>query len=132
MKLEYLYNLSDNGKYKDIPADELVRLIEFENDEIIQFREILLATVINEGKTLVLSELDFIEAINCELTLFVTSENKGISTIDRNNLICELRKEEYEDMFHLLEPFCKDPNGYQWLCTTETPIEFLLSPGGGW
>ena len=35
MKLEYLYNLSDNGKYKDIPADELVRLFEFENDKTV-------------------------------------------------------------------------------------------------
>jgi hypothetical protein len=77
--------------------------------------------------------MDYIEAINCTLTLRISALDLGIKSNDKSIFFCDLTKESYEDMTKLIEPFCNnDLGGYQWLYDIDTPIEFLFSPGGEW
>jgi hypothetical protein len=91
-------------------------------------------TVIEEGKSLNICELDFIKPVNCNLTLRISDQDLGITSPDNLSFYCDLTIIAYKDMVTLMKPFCvvDDSGGYQWLYDVDTPIDFLISPGGGW
>lgn len=133
MKIEFLDNLSDGGKFKDIVAQQLIRLYDFDQFQAGTFRDAIREAIIDGNKALDLSKLEFITPINCNLILQLASNDIGITTHDKKNFICEMTIGGYETMINLLEPFCiKESSGYQWLCDTDAPVEFLFSPGGTW
>lgn len=133
MKLEFLDDISDGGKFTGVVTDQLVRLFDFDKNQADMFRQEIQHTIIEKGQSLDLTKLGFIETINCNLTLRLSDNSLGISTHDKTNFTCDLTIKEYKDMINLLEPFCvEDSNGYQWLYDIDTPIEFLFSPGGTW
>lgn len=133
MKLEFLDDISDGGKYEGGVTDQLLRLYDFDKIQADKFRHAIQCTIIEKKETLDLSDLEFIEPINCNLTLRLAETGIGITTNDKTNFICDLTINEYKHMINLLEPFCiEDSNGYQWLYDLNTPIEFLFSPGGTW
>ena len=133
MKLEYLDNISDGGKYSGVVTDQLVRLYDFDKTQAKEFYEAIRLKIIDNGKSIDLAGLNFIELLNCNLTLRLTNQDTGITTIDKKNFFCDLTKTGYENMLYLLEPFCNDDaNGYQWMYDIDNDIEFLFSPGGTW
>lgn len=133
MKIEFLNNISDNGKFEHAVTEELIRLYDFDQIQANLFRNAIQQTIIENNRSLNVNQIDFITAINCTLTLRISDIDHGISSNDNLSFFCDLTLLSYENMTHLIEPFCKEEcGGYQWLYDVDTPIEFLFSPGGGW
>jgi len=135
MKLEFLSNIGDDGKFPGVYPERLIRLYEFHIEEALLFMKAVKNTLVNEERLLALHKLSFIEPINCELTLETSNFDKGILQLKDNVFACCLTKCRYEEMSLLIEPFCNKASGYQWLYEwecTDSSIEFLLSPHGSW
>ena len=134
MKIEFLDNISDGGKFTGVIADQLIRLFDFDTLQANKLRQKIQEIIIEKGERLDLSKLEFIETINCNLVLSISDVNTGILINNENNFICEITTDGYKNMVDLLEPFCiKDSsNIYQWLYEIDTPIEFLFSSKGTW
>lgn len=133
MKLEYLDDISDGGKYSGVVTDQLVRLYDFDDIQAKMFYEAIQQKIVGHKKDLDLKELDFIEKLNCNLTLRLADKDLGITTEDKKYFFCDLTETAYQIMLNLLESFYgKETSDYQWLYDLNTDIEFLFSPGGQW
>lgn len=60
MKLDYIEN------YNELD-ENIVRLYNFDKAEAIKFRNLLVDTIINKKQKLDLSQVDFVELVNCNL-----------------------------------------------------------------
>jgi hypothetical protein len=133
MKIEFLDDISDGGRFPNADPNQLVRLYGFDNLQARLLRHAIQNVIIESKKNIALTTLNFIQAINCNLTLQIGDIDKGITTSDYKNFVCNLTIEKYKEMVFLMEPFCdKETCGYQWLYDLDTPIDFLFSPGGSW
>lgn len=133
MKLEFLYDISEGGKYPQVISNQLLRLLDFDPSQARMFKDAIQTKIIEGKGELELSSLKFIESINCLMTLRISNDDEGITTEDKVNFFCNLSIEGYKKMVYLIEPFCNsDKNGYQWLYDLDCPIDFLFSPGGTW
>jgi len=136
MKLEYLHDLTANGKFPNVISENLIRLWDFDLTEAKLFYNLIKNFAKNHNvDQLKLHEEGFITPINCNLTLIKDQNNIGISRISEFEFVCKLTNVEYLDMAEFIKPFTtEDLNGYQWLCenATNTDIDFLFSPGGTW
>ena len=133
MKLEWLDDISNGGKTLGVEIDQLVRLYDFDTFQANKLRQSIQQIIIEKRTSLDLSELDFIENINCRIILHLAETDTGITRADKSNFTCSLTIGGYETIANLLQPFCiKEDIGYQWLYNIDTPIDFLFSPGGGW
>lgn len=133
MKLEFLDDISEGGRFPQVVSNQLVRLYDFNAIQAAKLKDSITETILKDHKELSLSSLDFIEPVNCNLVLAVSEHNEGLTTKDKLNFVCFLTLSSYQDMILLIEPFCKQgTNGHQWLHEAECPIDLLLSPGGTW
>jgi hypothetical protein len=133
MKIEFLDDISDGGRFPDADPNQLVRLYDFDNLQANMLRQTIQKVILENNKEVDLTTLDFIQAVNCNLTLQISDTDKGITTSDNKYFVCNLTVKKYGEMIFLMEPFCdKETNGYQWLYDLDTPIDFLFSPGGSW
>ncbi|MBE9584347.1 hypothetical protein IM792_07805 [Mucilaginibacter sp. JRF] len=133
MKLEFLNDVSDGGKFPQVVTDQLIRLYDFDSLQADALRQEITSVIIQRGEDLKLSQLKFIEHFNCDLTLHLSDTDTGIIAVDEADFICDLTKGGYENMVNLLEPFCVEAEaGHQWLYEIDTPIDFLFSPDGTW
>jgi len=105
-------------------------------EEARLLRQVIKSDFLTERKQLILSALDFIQKVNCDLTFQISAPDKGIVQENDGIFTCYLPKSFYEEMIFLMEPFCnKESGGYQWLYgwgATDSDIEFLFSPFGSW
>jgi len=139
MKVDYLPDLTDGGKYKQVVSEKLVRLYNFDYNGAMMFRQALLETVVGKQELLDLSSLSFVESINCKLIFDISEDDKGIETDDNFLLICRLTAVAYKQMIYMIDPFC-DANHqgygyqvYQWLYDcVDSDIDLLFSPDGHW
>ncbi|MBL7892042.1 MAG: hypothetical protein JNL63_05390 [Bacteroidia bacterium] len=123
MKLEFLKNINEYNEHA-------IRLFDFNSSQANEFRHTIDGLIANREDHIDLSSLDFIQSINCKLTLRVGQSDEGISTVDELNFFCDLTINNYKNMMQLLSPFCrKESSGYQWLYDIDTPIDFLFSAG---
>jgi hypothetical protein len=81
MKLEYLDDLTDGGKYPRVDPVSLIRLFDFDPAQARMFRDAIQQTMIDRQGELDLSSLDFIKPVNCQLILRISREDEGISTV---------------------------------------------------
>ncbi len=132
MKLEFLDDISNGGKFLGIVTDKLVRLFDFDTKDARGLINQIEDSIIKKGENLILNDLPFVESLNCTLCLNLGEIDTGITTQNNYNFDCNLRKEAYQDMIKFIESFCQDLSGYQWLCDSDSEIEFLFSPKGGW
>ena len=135
MKVEFLPDLTDGGKYKQVVSEQLVRLYDFDYKEAIKFGQQLQKRIVDEHLPLDITALAFIEPINCKLIFAISEADEGITTENGFSFICNLTTVAYKHMIYLLEPFCDknyNGSGYQWLYDLDTPIDLLFSPGGTW
>jgi hypothetical protein len=133
MKIEFLDDISEGGRFPHADPNQLVRLYNFDNVQAQLLRQTIQTEIIENKKRVDLATLHFTQAINCNLVLQISDTDKGITTIDNNNFVCNLTIEKYKEIVFLIEPFCdKETDGYQWLYDLDTPIDFLFSPGGSW
>lgn len=133
MKLEFLNDITHGGAFPDAEPKQLIRLFAFNVHEVIHLRDLIRKNLVETSSVLNLHHLNFIEPINCKLQFCISDFDIGISTTDNLDFKCQLTVKGYNEMIHFLEPFCdRDTSGYQWICEGESPIELLLSNGGGW
>ena len=133
MKIEFLDDISDSGRFPDADPNQLVRLYDFDHLQANILRQAIQKIILESNKEIDLTTLDFIKAVNCNLTLQISDTDKGITTAGNKTFVCNLTLKKYEEMVLLIEPFCnKEVTGYQWLYDLDTPIDFLFSPDGSW
>lgn len=136
MKLEYLHDITANGKYKDVVCENLIRLWDFGPSESKKFQDLILKFSNSKQQvSLDLDKQDFIKSINCKLTLKKDILNNGINRLSEDQFICKLNNEGYFYMVELIQPFViEDSSGHNWLDEKANigNINFLFSPGGTW
>lgn len=133
MKIEFIDDISDGGRFADADPNQLVRLFDFEKSEANKLREAIQKMFVENNNKIDVNKLSFIQTVNCYLTLKISDTDEGITTSNNNNFVCNLTIEKYKEIVLLMEPFCHKENaGYQWLYDLDTPIDFLFSPGGSW
>jgi hypothetical protein len=130
MKLEFLGDLSDGGRFTGVVSENLVRLYDFNKEETRALMTAIRVKVIEGNGLLDLSQLDFIESLNCRLLLERSGSNEGICRVVANAFTCRLTIEAYREMLAIME---KVTTGFNWLCdTSKEDIDFLYSVGGAW
>jgi hypothetical protein len=133
MKIEFLDDISDGGRFPDAEPNQLVRLYDFDSSQANRLTQNIQKAIIGNNKELDLTTLDFIQPVNCNLTLQISDTDKGITTSDKKYFICHLTVNKYKEMILLIDPFCyREINSYQWLYDLDTPIDFLFSRDGSW
>ena len=133
MKLEYLKDISEGGRYTNVVSDELIRLYDFDHEQARMLKDVIKKVIIDEKTSVDFSSLDFIFPVNCNLVLQISNANEGVTRKDNYNFVCCLTIDNYKEMIFNIEPFCKaGSGGYQWLYDLNCPIVFLFSPGGTW
>lgn len=133
MKLEFLDDLTDSGKHEDVVSERLIRLYDFDKHQALRLKEIIERELLEGQKEVRLSSLNFIESLNCSLTLKISNIDRGIARAEDMDFECYLTTAAYKEMVYLMEPFCiRDASGYQWLYEVNCPIDLLFSPGGTW
>jgi hypothetical protein len=133
MKIEFIDDISDSGRFPHADPNQLVRLYDFDSSQANSLRQTIQKVILERNKEISLTRLGFIQSVNCNLTLQISETDNGITTSDNKIFVCNLTLKKYEEMVFLMEPFCnKKASGYQWLYDLDTPIDFLFSPGGSW
>ena len=123
MKLEFLKNINGYGEHA-------IRLSDFNSSQAVMFFGAIDRLIRHNELPINLNSLDFIQPVNCCLTLRTSDDDQGISTTDNVNFFCDLTTKTYQAINGLLQPFCrKESKGYQWLYDIDTPIGFLFSSG---
>jgi len=132
MKLEYLDDISEEGKYKDVVSENLIRLYDFGQKETTQLVNLIYQRLILDKQSLDLTTVDFIQPINCHVTLQLSSSDEGVIKADKAGIfICKLTEQTYITVIEHMKAATN--NGYNWLCDTSTDdIDFLYSAGGTW
>ena len=127
MKLEYLTQINAYN-------DSLIRLYDFDVVQAAKLQTQISQKIIHNKIELDLSQLDFIESINCNLVFRLTDRDLGISTKDSHVFFCDLTLKRFEEMILIIEPFTKETkNGHSnWLYDLNIPIELLFSADGEW
>jgi hypothetical protein len=132
MKIEFLDNISNGGRFNDVVSDKLIRLFDFDSVEAKKFQKTIKILIENEER-IVLDSLAFMKPINCSLTLSVDNKNLGIIKSGEKEFECKLTRDAYREMISLIQPFVDhESSGYQWLYDNMADIDFLFSPGGSW
>lgn len=133
MKIEFLDDINDTNKNKVVFFKQLIRLYNFNANEALRLSELIKTTIIEKESSLDLGNVDFIEAINCNLQLNLSNSSFGIKAIDTFNFNCYLTREDFLIMIERIEHFSKgELNEYQWLYDIDTAIDLLFSPNGTW
>lgn len=124
MQLDYIPNINEF-------EEDVVRLYNFDMEQAIKFRDLIISEIIQKKRKINLSEIDFIEPRNCNMVMGLFHTDEGILTEDYQNFFCILTLQGYIDMVKALEPYCqKETKGYKFLYDIDTPIDFLFSPAG--
>jgi hypothetical protein len=94
------------------------------------FLQILIDLTKNAAKFINLTDYEFIEPVNCELTLRISETDEGIITDDYQHFFCDLTLEGYAEIIKMIEPFCiKETDAYRILYDLDNPIDFIFSAG---
>jgi len=89
MKLEYLEDLLAGGKYDSVVSENLIRLYDFSITQTDQLIALILKHLIDGDNNFELGAVEFIQPVNCLLTLQLANTDKGIlKTEQYNNFIC--------------------------------------------
>jgi hypothetical protein len=137
MKLEYLDDITGNGKYPRADPDKLIRLYDFDQKETRQLIDIIQSDLISGKGPLDLSVISFIKSINCNLRFEIAEMDYGIDLpIFRNDFVCKLTIQTYKNMVGYMNAFSEQESsldGYNWLYDPPgDKIDLLFSPGGTW
>ena len=123
MKLKVLENINEYDEHA-------VRLNDFDKAQAAMFLQILIDLTKNAAKFINLTDYEFIEPVNCELTLRISETDEGIITDDYQHFFCDLTLEGYAEIIKMIEPFCiKETDAYRILYDLDNPIGFIFSAG---
>jgi hypothetical protein len=123
MKLKFLSNINEYDEHA-------IRLNDFDKSQASLFLGILVDLSSGKKQLIKLSDYDFIEPVNCELTLRISETDEGIISEDNKHFFCDLTLEAYVEMIKLIEPFCiRETDAYRILYDLDNPIDFIFSGG---
>jgi hypothetical protein len=110
----------------------LIRLYNFKDEETKQLVNLVYQKLIVDKQSLDLTTVDFIQPINCQVTLTLSSSDEGVIRSGKANFfICKLTETAYLAAIEYMRATAGD--GYTWLCdTSRDDIDFLYSAGGTW
>lgn len=124
MKLDFKDKLNQYG-------DNMLRIFDFDQSEAILLRDAMVHFLAGESPYLKFEDLEFIECVDCHLTLAIHEENLGVVTRDNKDFFCAMTKSGFEDMLKLMKPFCeKKCTGYQYLYDIDSLTDLVLAPAG--
>lgn len=134
MKLEYLDDITGGGKYPWTDPDKLIRLYDFDDLELMKFRHLIKRSLIDRDGEIIVSNLDFVQPLNCTLTFRVSELDAGVKFPPENNydFVGLFSKNTYINMLDIIDRIA---NGYNWLYDPpdDNQIDLLLSSGiGSW
>ena len=133
MKLEFLDDITDRGKFSQAEPDKLLRLYDFDDYELMIIRHLIKRSLIDRDGELFISNLDFVHPINCTLTFQLSGRDLGIKSPsdDAKSFLGQFSKNTYVNMLEIID-YLKD--GYNWLYdpSDEDQIDLLLSFDGSW
>ena len=114
MKLEFLDDLTDGGKYPLANLTELLRLYDFDDFELMKIRHLIKRSLIDRDGQIIISNLDFVDALNCTLTLGVAEQDAGILLTGNEgcDFYGEFCKDTYSKMLDIIDRL---GDGYNWL-----------------
>ena len=125
MKLEYLAEGS--------PVCPLIRLYEFNHEEVLKLRELVRSLVTGDRQSVALQDEVWVEPVaGCCLSLHRGNRDQGVCKVAPLNFECVLGSDGWSNVEGLLDPFC-DSNtaGFQWL-THDGTAALLISQNGQW
>lgn len=123
MKLKFLENINEFDEHA-------IRLNDFDKVQAGMFMQIIHDFTTQSRIIIELSDYEFIEFINCKLTLRLAETDEGIVTEDFIHFFCDLTAGGYAEMEKLILPFCqKETDAFQYLYDLDNPIDFIFSAG---
>ncbi len=136
MKLEYLDDITDGGKYPNADPDTLLRVFSFDQQEVQELINHIQDRVIDKKESLEISTLHFVKPLNCKLKLEISTEDVGIDLSSERRFVCRLSLNSYINMLSNIRAFCDMNNGmsgYIWLYDPAVEkIDLLFSVDGSW
>jgi hypothetical protein len=136
MKLEFLDDITDNGKYPYADPDKLIRIYSFDQSEAEKLINVIQFWILNKGESIDISALPFVESINCSLLFEVSPKDFGIDFVSDFRFVCRLSHDGYKRMIGYMNAFCdqkSEMSGYNWLYDPPfKKVDLLFSPGGTW
>jgi hypothetical protein len=127
VRLEYLPDGS--------PDCPLIRLYDFDHRTVGVLRHCVTELRNGARRELAVHDLPDVEAVDgCRLVFEVGMGNLGvIRSGSSNSFRCVLTEAGWENVAHLMEPFCEpvQAGNFQWL-SDEGKISLLLSVNGQW
>lgn len=132
MKLEYLADLSGGGRYPNAYPARLLRLYAFDAAQTAALTALIETQLLGAGQPLQLAQVPFIEALNCDLTLELATEDAGVIETEPGRFACRLTPEAYRQVVAYMHS--AGDGGHQWLddMAAVESIAWLYSSGGTW
>ncbi|HEY8971489.1 MAG TPA: hypothetical protein VIM64_20435 [Puia sp.] len=69
MKLEFLDDLTDGGKYVDVVSERLIRLYDFDKHQASRLKKIIEEEGLGHKKEISLSALDFVSVARVQMAI---------------------------------------------------------------
>jgi hypothetical protein len=115
----------------DCPFVDLTDFVPKEAGRLVQM---LSKLITSDSPPVQVHQLDFVEAIDgCHLNLEVSAFDQGlIREPGTSHFVCRMTPGTWDNIAGLIEPFCSQEIGYQWLVESPETGGLLLSPGGEW
>lgn len=133
MTLEYLDDISDNGRFPHAAGEKILRLYHHTPEESALLRGIIIQLASGTLQSFDISSCTWVNSLNCRLLFAVSDNDLGLVSDDSIHFTCQLTPIEWHHMADRIQPFCEtSANGYQWLCETSSPFDFLYSFDGSW
>jgi hypothetical protein len=124
VKLEYLHAGS--------PECPLIRLYDFGQSEAKRLRELVKSLATGDRENVALHNEAWVESVGgCSLDLRRENRNQGIRQSQTLRFECVLNSDGWSNVEGLLEPFCENTTGFQWL-TDGGRVALLISRNGQW
>jgi hypothetical protein len=131
MKIDFLFDMTDGGKYPHADPVHLVRLYDFSESEAELLAGTIEEDILNNGHAIQVDELAFVETHSCTLRFELSTNDVGIELpADHKTFICRLTRSSYSNMPEIIRMVT---DGFNWLYNPGTEkVDLLISTGGTW
>ena len=132
MKIDFLLDMTDGGKYPHADPVNLIRIFDFTVEEANLFAKAMDYNLLTLGSTLQVDKLDFVESIKCTLRFELSSEDLGmLLPDDHSTFICRLTRASYINILDIID---RVGDGFNWLYDPkkDEEVDILFSGGGTW
>jgi hypothetical protein len=131
VQLDFLFDMTEAGKYPQADPVHLLRLFDFSEDELDRFATAINERLVTARNSLQVDKLHFIDAQNCSLLFELSSNDEGINLPeDQKTFVCRLSRSTFVNMLDIISRL---GDGFNWLYDPSwDKVDLLLSPDGSW